>query len=150
MQTLDDTVNTLNTKVLFSAVGKKIGNSKNPVKANRVITYTEAVANIGGGMNLDTGTFRAPVAGLYSFSFSATTEPNHHMTFIWLYKNDVYQFRFTDHNTGGKHTYENFSYNWMMNLSRNDEVKLQMSYHNGLWVSDGEYIWFNGQLLKPE
>ena len=38
--------------------------------ANGVLRYDHQVSNIGGGMNLKTGVFTAPKAGLYTFSFS--------------------------------------------------------------------------------
>ena len=57
---------TVNTHVIFSAV------QKSRDFANKDITYSETVANIGNGMNPDTGVFTTPVSGIYSFSFQHT------------------------------------------------------------------------------
>jgi len=46
----------------------QIGNRTFPEKG--VLNFDRQVSNIGGGMNLKTGVFTAPKAGIYTFSFS--------------------------------------------------------------------------------
>ena len=46
----------------------QIGNRTFPEKG--VLKYDHQVLNVGGGMDLKTGVFTAPKAGVYSFSFS--------------------------------------------------------------------------------
>jgi len=46
----------------------QIGNRSVP--ENGVLRYDHLTSNVGGGMNLKTGVFTAPKAGLYIFSFS--------------------------------------------------------------------------------
>ena len=50
----------------------QIGNRTFP--KNEVLRYDNQVSNAGGGMNLKTGTFTAPKAGVYIFSFSLLKE----------------------------------------------------------------------------
>jgi len=46
----------------------RIGNKSFP--RSGVLSYDHQVINTGGGMNLKTGVFTAPKAGVYNFSFS--------------------------------------------------------------------------------
>jgi len=142
IRALETSTKTIRNPVIFSTV-----RTRNNVGKNHFITYNSNVANIGGGMNYRSGIFTVPVSGLYSFSVSLTTSPGNHLTFIHVYKNDRYKFRLTDHSTRGTH--DNFSYNWMMDLSRGDRIRLK-AWDNELWVGEGEYVWFNGQLLKAD
>merc|ERR1712004_659334 len=74
-------------KVIFSAVRKS-----GSVSIGSIITYDEIVANVGEGMNPDTGRFKAPLSGIYSFSFSAMTDSSYPAIHVYIMKNNVRQF----------------------------------------------------------
>ena len=59
---------TVNTRVIFGAV-KKDGNDK---KINCVLTFDEEIINVGDGMDIQSGKFKAPKDGYYIFTFSET------------------------------------------------------------------------------
>ena len=62
--------------MIFSVVRKGLDEDRYPNKADlgEIITYTDVIANVGQGMDPNTGVFEAPVSGIYSFSFSALSD----------------------------------------------------------------------------
>ncbi len=52
----------------------QIDNADNIPKIG-VLTFDRLITNVGGGMNLETGVFTAPRAGIYTFSFSILKHP---------------------------------------------------------------------------
>ena len=144
-KSISDLINVVNTRVIFSAV--RTGD--NDVHSGQIITFTETKANIGGGMDPDSGVFTTPVAGIYSFSFSARTDDSDPYTNIAVYKNDVYLFRISDYNNSGQNNFGNISYSWVFTLAKNDKIHLKVS-KNGLDVYGEDFVWFNGQLLMAQ
>ena len=96
------------------------------VYTNETITFTDVPINIGDGMDRLTGTFTAPVSGVYSFSFSAQAAEDDPFTDIMVYKNDEYQFRISDHNKNEQTNMPNIGYSWYMQLEQNDRVYLKV------------------------
>ena len=100
---------------------------------------------------MDTGAFLAPVSGLYSFSFSARSAIDHNIVAIGVYKNDEVQFWIGDENANGQKNYDNISYSWLMSLDQKDKIHLKMWEKSArLYVDTGNFVWFNGQLLKSQ
>ena len=136
--------------VIFSVIRKAVQDEYNNVQAGDIVTFNEVIANIGNGMNPETGVFQVPVSGLYEFSISAETNIDNSVTTIEVYKNNVYQFRITDLNrSNGKH-FNNIAYSWILDLIQGETVKLRMSKDNGLVVKQDVFVWFNGQLLLEQ
>ena len=137
----------LKTRVVFSAVrssSSESGDYYNHVKPGEVITFTHTEANIGNGMNPDTGFFTVPVSGIYSFSFSAMSNGIDTSTYIQVCQNGVKQFTISDPNSYGL-----LGYSWTMYLAQNDIIHLY-NVNNGLYVTPDINVWFNGQLLMAE
>ena len=133
--------------MVFSAVRKatsESGDYYNHVQPGEVITFTHTEANIGNGMNPDTGIFTVPMSGIYSFSFSALTTGEDKSTTILVGKNSVNQFTISDPNS-----HDLLGYSWTMYLAQNDLIYLYND-NNGLYVTSDINVWFNGQLLMAE
>ena len=136
--------------VIFSVIRKAVQDEYNNVQAGDIVTFNEVIANIGNGMNPETGVFQVPVSGLYEFSISAESNIDNSVTTIEVYKNNVYKFRITDLNrSNGKH-FNNIAYSWILELIQGETVKLRMSKDNGLVVKQDVFVWFNGQLLLEQ
>ena len=141
---------TVNTRVIFSAVRKGVLNTVQP---SEIITFTDTETNIGNGMNPDTGDFIVPVSGIYSFSLSALTHFDSQTipwTKIGVYKNGNFQLAIEDRNFDDMKNDQNLAnigFSWMLELAQDDQIFLRMDGTNGLEVNQGNYVWFNGQLL---
>ena len=112
------------------------------------ITFSDTEANIGNGMNPDTGVFNVPVSGIYSFSFSACTNTKDRDTEIRVFKNGEIQFWFHNYNENDQSD-NNIGYTWTMSLVQNDQINLQL-FSNELIGYMYEFVWFNGQLLMQQ
>ena len=129
---------TVNTRVIFSAI------QKSQIFGAEDITYTETIANIGNGMNPNTGVFTTPVSGIYSFSFSARTIESY--VGIYVKKNGENHFFINEHDYNGEMNYANIGYSWTMSLVQNDKIQLSIA-NGGLFAYNPEFTWFNGNLL---
>ena len=118
------------------------------------VTYTDLVANVGDGFDIETGTFICPKDGLYLFSFSGTTRINNNdgtsSTSVHIMVNGAQEFVIA--NTQDREEFADYiSHTWMSNLSMGDTVHLQVT--NGYLTSgplidqNGQRITFNGHLL---
>jgi len=59
-------------------------NGKLPIAANGVIRFNQERLNMGGAMNISTGVFTVPKAGIYHFSVSIVKE-GYSLEAIWIY-----------------------------------------------------------------
>ena len=113
-----------------------------------IITFSQLHANIGSGLDKDTGLFNVPISGLYRFYFSAMTATDHHFTYVYVVKNDVKTIfiHHNDRNDDGKNPNELLSYIWTMELNKGDTIKLKVE--NNALLASGHYpIFYSGELL---
>ena len=109
-----------------------------------LITYDRLVVNIGNGMNIENGVFRAPFGGVYFFTFMATTGADNHEVKVSVRKNEVTQVVITD---AGGSSYNSLSGSWMLVLEQNDEVYMNVDVgHLGQYYD--WYTTFTGQLIQ--
>ena len=95
-------------------------------------TFEILVENIGGGMDIRTGTFTAPQAGLYLLSYSSDSE-----AMVGIKKNGHEEFDLhRRHSNGGLDD----SYTWLSHLEIGDKIYLE--------VVRGQIKTFNGYLVK--
>ena len=111
-----------------------------------LITYDRLVVNEGNGMNIQNGIFKAPIGGVYFFTFMATSgADNYRGPAVSVRKNGVTQVVIVD---GSGDPYVSLSGSWMLVLKENDEVYMNVDagylgqYYD--W-----YTTFTGQLIKP-
>ena len=138
---LKATIAEANRKIIFTAVRSTSGS----MKATSTITFDEASLNIGGGMSPDTGHFKAPVSGIYTFSFRALTEYEAR-TSIKVLKNGEIQFYLFENNHEGYDSHELITSTWNMDLTKDDEISFVLN-EGGLYVSWGHPVLFSGHLL---
>ena len=161
IQNLKDKINALEanqntSKVIFSGVRKNHMTINSNVRIEVDITFDEAIANIGQGLDIDTGIFKCPVSGIYTFSFGALSDLSGFMTFVGVYKNGT--FHFWIHENGNGHaSYVNLSHVWTMVLQKDDTVQLKLvggggedKHYKGLHSQSIYPVWFNGQLLMQQ
>ncbi|XP_036435937.1 complement C1q-like protein 2 isoform X2 [Colossoma macropomum] len=88
-------------KVAFSA-GLPAG-QKGPVSAETTLIYNKVLTNIGSAYNPYTGTFTAPVRGVYYIRFTAAAyNSNSNNMGLNLYKNDHHLMHLGEYNSDGK------------------------------------------------
>ena len=106
------------------------------------VNFTKTVVNIGGGLDMATGTFTSPVDGTYMFSFSGVAHD--WILMVGIYVNGVQSDRIF---IGNGAYYGNFGYTWFSNLKTGDEVRLKIDRGSiNLWTRSWPY--FNGILVK--
>jgi len=152
----------VNTRVIFSVARKglgRYGQYEHYTELGQIITYTDVIANVGQGMDPNSGIFEAPVSGIYSFSFSALSDStealNGYATRIKVIKNllgDYIESKFDIFQSGTRDGFrENLSFSWMMSLYKGDKIHLAMnSWGAKLLTTDDHPLYFNGQLLEAK
>ena len=141
IKNLKDKVNTLEanqdtSKVIFSGV------RKNHISSHSDFTYDEIIVNVGQGLDAETGIFKCPVSGIYSFSFGAVTDMSDTYTFVKVIKNGVTQFLIHENDNGHKSSV-NLSHVWTMVLQKDDMVKLRLGNGKGLFSDSHFPVLFN-------
>ena len=104
--------------------------------------------NIGNPFDLSTGTFTAPVKGIYEFSFSGNGAENSGFG-IHVHKNGerIHGF-FTRSATREENgSYDNLASTWLLSLDVNDTVRLKINY-GGFLTNRNMCRVFNGKLIK--
>lgn len=113
--------------------------------------------NIGGAMNLATGTFTAPRPGRYFFCFSGVSITS--STYGWfdvsLYLNGEHIGRGeTQTKNGNMDTYdwETYTLQSVLNLKRGDQVWLSVSSQGNTFLQDNNnrFTHFTGWLLEED
>ena len=134
----------LETKVIFSAVKTRTGNSWGNFKGP--ITFDNLAINLGEGFDARSGIFTVPTSGTYRFSFSAQSAlGKNQFTEVYVKKNGENVLKIWDSNEAEKADANNISYTWMMNLSENDKINLDSV--NYLWAHSENPVTFTGELI---
>ena len=134
----------MDTKVIFSAVRTRTGNSWGNFKGP--ITFDNLAINLGEGFDATSGIFTVPTSGTYRFSFSAQSAYRKYgVTTVWVIKNGMEVFYIYDGNDAENGDANNISYTWMMNLSKNDRINLDS--RNYLYARSYEPVTFTGELI---
>ena len=128
----------MKTKVIFEGRRSAHGDFTN------YITYDEEVS-IEEGFDASTGTFTTPMDGLYQFSFSGRSGSKKDATWIRIHKNGNVRGIISDANTEGYKN--NIAFIWLMELSRNDQIRLKIDSDDLLIASTSFPVIWTGQLL---
>ena len=91
------------------------------------MTFQNFHVNIGNTFDLSTGTFTAPVSGIYEFTFSGNTDSSVNCR-IKVYKNENEDFH-SFYDSGGLNNisqYANLGSTWIVLLDAGDTIKLKV------------------------
>ena len=119
------------------------------ISGGNYVTFSAFFVNIGDTFDLSTGTFTAPVKGIYEFSFSGTTDRNSEFG-IGVYKNGTKIHAFYSRNEPSdksKSNYDTISSTWLTLLDVDDTVKLKVDFGKTFTNVNMQRV-FNGKLLK--
>ena len=96
--------------------------------------------------------FVAPIAGHYKLSFSAEggIEKYGINTYVGVYKNGSFAFRFGDSNNGKWSDGNNISHDWIMKLNKGDKVTFEVDSESFLQAWSLHPVNFNGELVFVE
>jgi len=140
LEDLKTNLNTTTTKIFFEA-RKTSGGSF----YGEITSYDIADINEGAGFDKQTGRFRAPEGGTYGFTFSGVTGSLVSSTTVRVLKDGSWHHYIVDHNSAG--TGNNINSSWMLQLSKGEEVHLNV-YEGKLYATSNTPVIFTGNLLK--
>ena len=130
--------------VAFSGVRNQGSN----IGRGQTVTFNSAPINTKGVLNLATGVFTAPRAGIYVFSKSSFTGQTTKYKLIYVLKNGRKQFFIADGHSSSSGYGDNMAYYWMDQLNAGDTLKLVNSGHYAPIQSNANNPFiFNGFLL---
>lgn len=133
-------------KVAFSAGLLASGSQKfGPFETRKTLLYQKIFTNTGNAYDSNTGTFTAPVKGVYFFRFYAHAHPFNQVA-VSLHKNDQIQcsvfFLKPETNANG-------SNGVVLSLEKGDEVNTQLWKNSWVYDDESSYTSFSGFLLFP-
>ena len=121
-------------------------NDGGQISKNSYITFDKTLLpNIGGGYDVGTGKFRAPVKGSYEFSFTINSYSSY--CSVVVERNGVKELGFFSRHI----THSSTGSTWIMQLGQYDTIRLRVSANYGPCYTDSQNNGiFSGKLLKPE
>jgi len=118
------------------------------------VPFEKEYLNLGGGMNLASGVFTVPKAGIYAFSFkghgSETLSTYSGWAYVFLQRNGLDVARSDSKITGATtYTYSTVSVHGTFKLNKGDTIRIRLG--GGTIYSDG-YSWtqFTGSLIEED
>jgi len=107
-----------NDKVVIFSVLKTTGGN---LTGNMIFHKTEV--NIGEAMNIQSGEFKAPFSGTYSFDFSALSQDKQKTVHVQIKKNNNIIYNIYNHlNEESTQRFDNMNFHWMLTLSTGDVI----------------------------
>jgi len=115
------------------------------------ITYNDTYVNIGSHINLGTGTFTCPVAGIYTFTWGAIGKNTDGVYRYYIRKNnsqiDDVHLRLDNTATGSE--YGDGERTAMLSLAANDTIRIYFKDDAGTGADYGyNYTYFQGHLIS--
>ena len=116
------------------------------------LIFDKIVLNTNEMYNPSNGIFRAPITGIYSFSFSGQQSMNTigEQFEIYVEVNDSTVFSIWDTASNFAHSgvKNNVSYQWELELQEGDKVQLKLELEDTLHADSFYRLYFSGHLIK--
>merc|ERR1712062_639147 len=149
LDTIEETLQDKPNQVYFSAYADEGGEVVGHLK------FPKIIINLGDAFDGSSGTFTAPVKGVYTFSFSgqqsgaAATATGDTVIELRVQKNGAVVFRIIDdRNTDGeKQKHQNINSIFSLELNENDTVNLELNSDDKLYASGSYRLIFMGHLV---
>merc|ERR1711983_496416 len=113
------------------------------------LTFNGTYCNVGGGLDVDTGTFTCPTGGTYLFMFHIATHDNK-KALLSIRRNGEEIASIFDQNHKDNHKNSMAGQNIILDVKRGDEIVVYA--YTGTWLADfpmNHYTHWVGLLLKP-
>merc|ERR1712234_68751 len=113
------------------------------------LTFNGSLCNVGGGLDIDSGIFTAPVGGMYLFFFHIATHDNK-KALLSIRKNGDEIASIFDQNHKDNHKNSMAGQTIIIDCQRGDEIVVYA--YTGTWLADfpmNHYTHWVGMLLKP-
>merc|ERR1711892_1135944 len=113
------------------------------------LTFNGSLCNVGGGLDVDSGIFTAPVGGMYFFMFHIATHDNK-KALLSIRKNGDEIASIFDQNHKDNHKNSMAGQTIIIDCQRGDEIVVYA--YTGTWLADfpmNHYTHWVGMLLKP-
>jgi len=115
------------------------------------IKFNDVTLNIGDAMDGPEGIFRAPVAGYYKFTISASSGYKRYGgVLVYVYKNGKHELSIWDGKDGSANDGINIGYTWIWHLNLEDTVKLSVDSQYDLSADRWFPVTFIGELVYVE
>ncbi|XP_030286579.1 complement C1q-like protein 4 [Sparus aurata] len=124
----------MSDKVMFTAVAAQGGNI-GPFPTDSILKFDTIITNVGEGYDNTSGVFKAPIAGVYYFTFSYQA-PKNYTSGLLLMKNDSVVVKAADHNGRGEYLTDNGGNSAILELALGDKVFMQLPANHCVWTAD--------------
>ena len=139
-----------NVDVKTRSIHFYVQKNSNFTTKDTIIPFEVARLNVGDAMNLETGIFTAPVAGIYHFEFTAASNNSATALFIDLQLNGAKVSSAHNHQQSSAGSHLRLSLTASLRLEVNDRVNLFV-YEGELFDNDGLYQnHFTGWLMEED
>ncbi|XP_061632891.1 heavy metal-binding protein HIP-like [Phyllopteryx taeniolatus] len=133
-------------KVAFAASLGGNGIQKT-TSGNRDLIYRDVLTNVGGAYNAETGTFTAPIRGVYYVRFTANAPTDFTMSAV-MYKNDV-EIQLIAHEQPSGQGSDTASNGAALLLEKGDKLKMMLWHNTQIWDNSNHHSTFSGFLIFP-
>ena len=118
------------------------------ITSSSVLTFNDVVTNQGNGFDGGSGLFKAPVSGVYSFTFTGRNRSDLDMlTFVYVLHNGAPKIALSNQHNNDMDAFSMISGSWQMRLGKNDKVQLKVT-HGALLVHCRTKAIFTGVLIE--
>ncbi|XP_053097507.1 cerebellin 17 [Pangasianodon hypophthalmus] len=128
------------------AAGSGYQGSYGPFNTDVIMAFSNVFTNIGNAYSPNTGVFKAPVRGIYHFTFTVFGIRNSYFFGAKFFKNQHLYFQAHDHVTM---QHESVTRSITLLLEQGDEVYLKLQANYQLYDDGNIYNTFDGFLFLP-
>lgn len=113
------------------------------------VTYTTTQVNRGGGMDMKTGVFTAPIAGSYYFQFHGMVEKGHEARVLMVLNDKVVMHMYDKDYSGNNERFAMFGQSIIVEMKVGDKFRIELN-KGSLGVKGGQnhFISFLGHLVS--